>query len=874
TANTNSQYSSNTIQQYQANTIITPKHHVTAYSHHHSQYQANTIHSQTPFTGAARRLHDTRLQGAGLSTARASCWERRRRRSRVSMRVESRASNNQCVAPAGPRLPDFGWTRCSSLIRVQRDALSQRGCNSRPPQPARLRLSRATVLADGDVTRRLRIEQFHKDCRRFKERFGRDTLTFEQQRNGSVRLRNLLIHQAAQRAAKSGQKTYTLGVTAGRISYISPAVGRPLPGTRLTGAKRRRDAGVKNQGQCGSLLVLLHTPAPLEGQHFRKTGRLLSLVRAAAACRLRRRSLWQPRLQWRPHGQCVHVHQRPTASRACESDYPYQAAESRCQYQRSPGWPANCTASWTSRRAPRGGDKLKRLLAQRRPGLRLPCDASHPSFQHYRERVYNEPSLQQVNSSWTNGDRSFVASGTTERQATTGLVKNSWSEYKIECFFLRTLAVVIHAEELFNRPAAPFLTTAVKEEQLSDRLSSRDDNRFALDDYTMTQVANRPGYGQRILSAGCHIHRPNTRCELTYFVYITRALSGLHNDRAYSTPRAIGSSGQLSITIGIFVGGLVGLEQALNREKYWVVAIALSGLPSLVSSIALPLLPRESPGFSTSTKVTRLRQAGCAAILRSRRSRRSYAGVEVGESQDGTTGGGGEVLYWDSVYQQAVPHGLLITLVLVVVQQLSGINVVKVRPPAPALLLSLAIVLVSLVALLIVSQFTPKSFSTATATQKTLSGVALRSRLHLRCRVRHRSRLHHRHVHQRDFPQKARGAANSVAMGVLQTSNALVVLTYYTLEKSLGHFVYLIYIVPVTAGLVFLFFFMPETKNRSTMTSQMSCRRWAGRGRGQRRPAEGSLTPQYCLLATRKRRSDPHLMEVRQQKEDKNRAMS
>ncbi|PAA61575.1 hypothetical protein BOX15_Mlig002369g1 [Macrostomum lignano] len=460
---------------------------------------------------------------------------------------------------------------------------------------------------------------------------------------------------------------------------------------------------------------------------------------------------------------------------------------------------------------------------------------------------------------------------------------------KIECFFLRTwLSSFTLKNSSIDRGA--FLDNCIKEEQLSDRLSSRDDNRLRWM-YTMTQVvwvvfAAVGGFMTSLISerfgrrtglvmanvfsvlAAISI-APTLAANLPIFVYITRALSGLHNGLTipmtsmYVTEivpirlrGAIGSSGQLSITIGIFVGGLVGLEQALNREKYWVVAIALSGLPSLVSSIALPLLP-ESPRFLYLNKgdeaaAKQAVQRFCApaevdeAMLALRSEKVKMEQQEAAEKFSIGT------LFTSKRYRMA----LLITLVLVVVQQLSGINVVmqyssimlentgvqKSTVPLVTLgvyalnvlstivalpilekfgrrlllLLSLAIVLVSLVALLIVSQFTPKSFSTATATQKALSGVAcalvfiyvVGFAIGLGCiTVMYISEI---------FQQKARGAANSVAMGVLQTSNALVVLTYYTLEKSLGHFVYLIYIVPVTAGLVFLFFFMPETKNRST----------------------------------------------------------
>uniref|UniRef100_A0A1I8FJS8 MFS domain-containing protein n=1 Tax=Macrostomum lignano TaxID=282301 RepID=A0A1I8FJS8_9PLAT len=445
---------------------------------------------------------------------------------------------------------------------------------------------------------------------------------------------------------------------------------------------------------------------------------------------------------------------------------------------------------------------------------------------------------------------------------------------KIECFFLRTwLSSFTLKNSSIDRGA--FLDNCIKEEQLSDRLSSRDDNRLRWM-YTMTQVvwvvfAAVGGFMTSLISerfgrrtglvmanvfsvlAAISI-APTLAANLPIFVYITRALPDHPMTSMYVTEivpirlrGAIGSSGQLSITIGIFVGGLVGLEQALNREKYWVVAIALSGLPSLHCAAA----PAESPRFLYLNKgdeaaAKQAVQRFCApaevdeAMLALRSEKVKMEQQEAAEKFSIGT------LFTSKRYRMA----LLITLVLcgaaaqrhqcgimlentgvqkstvpLVTLGVYALNVLSTIVALPILekfgrrlllLLSLAIVLVSLVALLIVSQFTPKSFSTATATQKALSGVAcalvfiyvVGFAIGLGCiTVMYISEI---------FQQKARGAANSVAMGVLQTSNALVVLTYYTLEKSLGHFVYLIYIVPVTAGLVFLFFFMPETKNRST----------------------------------------------------------
>uniref|UniRef100_A0A1I8FPB2 MFS domain-containing protein n=1 Tax=Macrostomum lignano TaxID=282301 RepID=A0A1I8FPB2_9PLAT len=253
-----------------------------------------------------------------------------------------------------------------------------------------------------------------------------------------------------------------------------------------------------------------------------------------------------------------------------------------------------------------------------------------------------------------------------------------------------------------------------------------------------------------------------------------------------------------------------------QREKYWVVAIALSGLPSLVSSIALPLLPRV-PGDEAAAKQAVQRFCAPAEVDEAMLALRSEK-VKM-EQQEAAEKFSIGTLFTS----KPVPHGPADHPGCWWWCSSSAASMCSAAGSCCCCLCHC--VLVSLVALLIVSQFTPKSFSTATATQKALSGVACALSSSSTLSVRHRSRCITVMYISEIFQQKARGAANSVAMG-----------------KSLGHFVYLIYIVPVTAGLVFLFFFMPETKNRSTddIADELSAK-LGGRGRGQATSRRRSL---------------------------------
>uniref|UniRef100_A0A1I8FI05 Pept_C1 domain-containing protein n=1 Tax=Macrostomum lignano TaxID=282301 RepID=A0A1I8FI05_9PLAT len=328
--------------------------------------------------------------------------------------------------------------------------------------------------------------QFHKDWSRFKERFGRtyEDLTFERQRM-EVFVRNLLYIRQHNALAKSGQKTYTLGVgpfadmthseflarmtglkrtdtfgcnvMSGIVIEIpevenmymqvsecpdsnarksralssdaaaSRTSRRPsrqaLPDT-VDWRKKGAVTPVKNQGQCGSCWSFSTTGSL--GPALPQDRPAAVTVRAAAG-RLRRRSLWQPRLQRRPHGQCVHVHQGPRHRAGVGLPLPGRREPLPVPALRVA---ANCTGFVTSRTG--SEDKLKEAVANVGP-VSVAIDASHPSFQHYQSGVYNEPAC---NSQQLDHGVLVVGYGTLSG-SDYWLVKNSWSDMWGEKGYIR-----------------------------------------------------------------------------------------------------------------------------------------------------------------------------------------------------------------------------------------------------------------------------------------------------------------------------------------------------------------------------------------------------------------------------------------------------
>lgn len=269
---------------------------------------------------------------------------------------------------------------------------------------------------ENDVEEKFRMKIFMENKHKIAKhnaKFARGEVSFKM---GLNKYADMLHHEFAH-TVNGFNRTARLGMVGGLQTRKGATFIRPA-NVEIPKQADWREKGavtpIKDQGHCGSCWSFSATGA-VEGQHFRKTGVLVSLSE---------QNLVDCSGKYGNNGcngglmDNAFAYIRDNHGIDTEQAYPYEGEDDKCRYN-----PKKSGATDTGMVDIKPDeDHLKEAVATIGP-VSVAIDASHESFQFYKEGVYYEP---ECSSESLDHGVLVVGYGTDEDGSDYWVVKNSW----------------------------------------------------------------------------------------------------------------------------------------------------------------------------------------------------------------------------------------------------------------------------------------------------------------------------------------------------------------------------------------------------------------------------------------------------------------
>ena len=305
----------------------------------------------------------------------------------------------------------------------------------------------------------------------------------------------------------------------------------------------------------------------------------------------------------------------------------------------------------------------------------------------------------------------------------------------------------------------------------------------------------------------------------------------------------VGVVGQLGVTSGLLTSSILGLENILGGEHTWPILLCLAAVPSFIQCIILPFMP-ETPRYLILSKDKIEEAENALKKLRNRDDVKSeIIKIQAEEQNDNRNE---NYSLWQLIVSKKLRFSLLICICLILSLQFSGIGAVLSYTTAffesagidarisqyATIGINSAFVTMTLVVMPLMDRLGRRTLYLFGMSGLIVCMVMIT--VALNCNTNETVGFFligttfmfvvffsflssvPRMATAELFTQGPRSAALSIGIFIEMLSNFIVSISFPTLQDYLLEYAFLPFVIVSTAFLIMMFFYFPETKNRTS----------------------------------------------------------